>query len=106
MQEPQAFFARSRFIATYESYQMKRTKTKTEVIVATRQRITIRRRSQLEVWCDRCGETVEMFLPEHVALLTNTTSREIYRRVENGEVHFVETGEGELFICCRTLQLY
>jgi hypothetical protein len=44
-----------------------------------------------------------MLLPEHAAVLSNTTPREIYRRVENGEVHFVETREGDLFICCRTI---
>jgi len=82
---------------------MKRTKTKTEITVATRQRITIRRRSQPDAWCERCGATVGMLLPEHAAVLSNTTPREIYRRVENGEVHFVETRKGDLFICCRTI---
>lgn len=33
---------------------MKRAKTKTEITVATRQRITIRRRSQLDALCDAC----------------------------------------------------
>ena len=82
---------------------MKRTKTKTEITVATRQRITIRRRSQPDAWCEQCGATVGMLLPEHAAVLSNTTPREIYRRVENGEVHFVETREGDLFICCSTI---
>ena len=83
---------------------MKRTKTKTEITMETRQRITIRR-SQPEAWCERCGATVGMLLPEDAAVLSNTTAREIYRRVEKGEVHFVETREGGLFICCRTIGL-
>ena len=86
-------------------FAMKRTKTKTEIIVATRQQITIRGRSRRDAWCEWCGATVGMLLPEHAAVLSNTTPREIYRRVENGEVHFVETREGDLFICCRTIDL-
>jgi hypothetical protein len=45
-----------------------------------------------------------MVLPERAAILTQTKPREIYARVEKGELHFVETTEGELFICCRSLR--
>jgi hypothetical protein len=87
---------------------MKRTTTKTEITVETRQRITLRGRGQRviwgrAVWCNNCAATVGMYLPEHAAVLSRTTSREIYRRVENGDLHFVETTEGELFICCNSL---
>jgi hypothetical protein len=83
---------------------MKRTKTKTEITIETRQRVTLRGRSQRAVpyraiWCDECAATVGMYFPEHAAVLIGTTSREIYRRVERGEFHFVETPEGELFVC-------
>jgi hypothetical protein len=44
-----------------------------------------------------------MVTPERSAVLTNTTPRIIYRRFENDELHFVETDEGELFVCCFSL---
>jgi hypothetical protein len=47
--------------------------------------------------------TIPMFTPERAAVLINRTPREIYRSVENGELHFVETDEGELFVCCCSL---
>ena len=89
---------------------MKRTKTKTEITVETRQRISLRGRGQRviwcrAVWCNNCAATVGMYLPEHAAVLSRTTPREIYKRVESGDVHFVETAEGELFICCNSLAL-
>lgn len=40
-----------------------------------------------------------MYLPEHAAAVSRTTPRDIYRRVESGELHFVETRDGELLIC-------
>jgi hypothetical protein len=59
----------------------------------------------IEVWCETCAASVPMFLPERVAALAETTPREIYRRVEEGELHFVETEAGELLICSSSLQL-
>lgn len=47
--------------------------------------------------------TVQMVTPERAGGITNTTPREIYRCIENDELHFVETSEGELFICCYSL---
>jgi hypothetical protein len=47
--------------------------------------------------------TIPMVTPERSAVLTNTTPRIIYRRFENDELHFVETDEGELFVCCCSL---
>jgi len=44
-----------------------------------------------------------MYLPEHAAVVGQTTTREIYRRVESGDLHFVETREGELLICGNSL---
>jgi len=61
--------------------------------------------SPINLWCDECNMTVAMVTPERAALLTHTTPRMIYRKVENNELHFVETIEGELFVCYRCLQV-
>jgi len=58
----------------------------------------------VNVWCDECRLTVRMVTPERAALLTQTPPRIIYRKVENGELHFVETEDGLLLICCDSLR--
>ena len=44
-----------------------------------------------------------MVTPEYAAQISKAKPRAIYRQVESGELHFVETGEGELLICCSSL---
>ncbi len=58
---------------------------------------------QVNLWCNQCNAKVSMVTPERAALLRETTPRFIYRKVENKELHFVETSDGKLFICCRSL---
>ena len=68
--------------------------------------LTVVRTTQKEIdlWCESCGVTVAMVTPESAAEMLNTNPREIYRRVERAEVHFVEIGAGELLICCEPLR--
>ena len=80
------------------------TRTKTKISLEKRQRTTIRlRRRLIEVWCGQCAAEVQMMPPETAAALAGTTPRLIYRRVENGELHFLETREGELLVCRNSL---
>ena len=44
---------------------------------------------------------VEMAAPLVAAILTHTTEREIYRLVETGKIHFVETDR--VLICLKSL---
>lgn len=73
------------------------------VITIETHRLTVARplNQPIEVWCKDCCATVEMTTPEQVAVLLSTTPREIYRRIEKGALHFIETDEGELFVCCQ-----
>ena len=41
-----------------------------------------------------------MLVPEKAARLIGVTPREIYRRIEQGSLHFVESENGSLLICC------
>ena len=40
-----------------------------------------------------------MLTPEEAARLTGASTRDIYRRVEAGLIHFTEIPEGGLFVC-------
>ncbi|MBS1794513.1 MAG: hypothetical protein JSS81_11700 [Acidobacteria bacterium] len=42
--------------------------------------------------------------PESASALYNVRRREIYRRIENGTVHFIENADGTLLVCCRSLR--
>ncbi len=51
------------------------------------------------VWCETCGTETLMLKPEQAATVYDMTQREIFRQIENGELHFIETTKGELFVC-------
>ena len=57
----------------------------------------------MAAWCAACGARVSMLTPTEAAQLVSTTTRDIYRRVETGEVHSIEAPDGEVFICLRLL---
>jgi hypothetical protein len=44
-----------------------------------------------------------MLAPNEAAAMLQTTARTIFQRVEAGEVHFLETADGALLICCNSL---
>ena len=83
---------------------MRRKKKTTIVTVEARERTTIRRGArQMIAWCDQCGAEVSMVTPNEAAALAGTEARAIFRGVESGDVHFIETGEGALLICAQSL---
>jgi hypothetical protein len=78
---------------------------RTTVITIETHRLTVvrLRRPPAIAWCERCGGRVRMVTPEQAAALAGTRPRAIYRRVECGDLHFVETAEGALLICSGSL---
>jgi hypothetical protein len=52
--------------------------------------------------CAACGET-EFVTPETAAVLAGVNTRSVYRLVEAGRLHFLETPEGFLLVCLRSL---
>lgn len=65
---------------------------KTEIEIEMSETVAYSRRSErFETFCPGCRSLVEMATPQVAAILTHTTEREIYRLVETGSVHFVET---------------
>lgn len=62
------------------------------------------RAAACEGWCGPCGARALLLTPEAAARLTGASAREIFRRVEAGQLHFTETGAGELLICRNSLK--
>jgi hypothetical protein len=79
---------------------MKRTKI---IIETDRELVVSRRLETYFAWCDNCAGMVTMVTVDEAAALASESSRSIYRRVENGQLHFAETPEGRLFVCSNSL---
>jgi len=81
-------------------------KSKTEITIETDRMFIIRRRSTLiQTWCATCSEVVKMAALEDAANLAGMRSREVYRAVEAGKLHFLETVEGRLLVCLNSLAI-
>jgi hypothetical protein len=79
---------------------------RTEIILQTERRISIKSSRALTALCERCGREVQMFTPGQAALISGLSAREVYHRVEGGDVHFTETVEGLLLVCLDSLLGY
>jgi hypothetical protein len=62
-------------------------------------RRTKKRRSS---FCPLCGCENEFVTPDEAATIASVTSRMIYRWIETGQVHWLET-QGNLFVCSQSL---
>jgi hypothetical protein len=83
---------------------MTRKKRRVRITVESDQFLVLRRPgSRLTAWCAECDYLVDMIAPEEAMALAGVSSREIYRWVEAGRVHFLETPEGFLLICLGSL---
>ena len=83
---------------------MRRKKKTTIVTFESRERTTISRSAYPVIaWCERCGADVEMITPNEAAALGRSDARAIFRGVESGEIHSIETSEGALMICMSSI---
>jgi hypothetical protein len=80
------------------------TKRRIEITVE-RQRILLvkRRNPSPPIWCEVCTGHPLMLTLDEAARLLRMSERDIYRRVEARQVHFVETAEGRLYVCGSSL---
>jgi hypothetical protein len=60
-------------------------------------------RQPISAWCEPCGAEVLTVTPDEAAALAQSTTRDIYRRVETGELHSIETDDGALRVCVNSL---
>jgi hypothetical protein len=75
---------------------------KTEIEIEFSETLAYNRRSdRFETLCPFCEAMVEMATPQIAAILMGLTERQVFRLVETGEVHFVETDR--VVICLHSL---
>ena len=80
---------------------MKRT---AKLTVETHRVLIIRgRQISRQLLCETCGEVVHFVTASEAAALAGTGQRTIYRLVEAGKLHFIETNEAVLLICFNSL---
>lgn len=76
---------------------------KTDIEIELSETVAYSRRSErFEAFCPECRAPVEMAAPQLAAVLAKSTEREIYRLVETGKIHFIETDR--VLICLKSLQ--
>jgi hypothetical protein len=80
------------------------TKTRRMRITIQTERLLVLSQSQsLYSLCAGCGAEVRMLTIDQAATLARLSSRELYREVEAGILHFIETTEGSVLICFNSL---
>lgn len=77
-------------------------KRTTEIFVETKRRFVIEPlETTLEtVVCPQCA--APMIQAEQIARLLGISRRSVYQTIERGAWHYVETGDGFLYICTQT----
>jgi RNA polymerase sigma factor (sigma-70 family) len=79
-------------------------KSKTEITIETHRTFIVRRRPQLTpAWCAGCAAVVSFTSPEDAAQITGGSRRDIYRAIEAGQLHFIETTDRSLRVCLASL---
>lgn len=59
--------------------------------------------SLVQAWCAGCVAEGQWVTPEHAAIISNSDTRSIYRRVEAGAVHFLERTDYPPLVCLNSL---
>ena len=79
---------------------------RTEVTVETDEIVVIRSsQAAIVPLCSQCCDEVPMITAEQAREMASANTRAIYRWVEEGLVHNIETPQGVVFICPRSLFL-
>jgi len=79
---------------------------KTEILIETHERTLIRwLEKEVRSFCRGCLTEGFFILPERAAIETGTSVREIFRMVESGAVHFIETDNRLTLICRASLSI-
>ncbi len=75
-------------------------KRRTQITIETHSIAIIRTNGKSpSAFCDCCRTNVAVFAPEQIAAFLRLTLAEVCRRVEEGELHLIETRRGVRLIC-------
>lgn len=74
-----------------------------EITSETESEIIIRAKGAMKARCPICRVEALMLTPLTAAKLSDISTRSIYRRIEDAELHFMEMSDGRLFVCHRSL---
>ena len=73
-------------------------KQKAEITFEVEESIILRQvAGGLTALCPRCRAQSEMIAPQHAAALAGLSEREIFRLMEAGKIHFIETDR--VYVC-------
>ena len=79
-------------------------KRRTEITVEMDRIFVIRRHEEpVLARCAVCGGQTKMVTADEAAAHSRVSSRTIYRWIETEKIHFMESREGTLLICLRSL---
>lgn len=75
-----------------------------EITVETEEAIVIHRRGDFAgPSCAACSDSPRMITPEQAAEVFRVSSRLIYRWIEAGQLHFLESSAGVVLVCPNSL---
>ncbi|HZM86922.1 MAG TPA: hypothetical protein VFF31_10390 [Blastocatellia bacterium] len=73
------------------------------ITIQTERLLVMNQGRSLYSMCSTCGDEVRMVTIDQAATLARLSSLEIYREVEAGVLHFIETAEGSVLVCFNSL---
>lgn len=80
-------------------------KRKTEILInQTKRCLILLPETEEIIACPECVGDEVMVAAETAASVFGFSRREVYRMIEAGTVHFLETNEGVLFVCRKSLE--
>ncbi|HLM60509.1 MAG TPA: hypothetical protein VK308_06885 [Pyrinomonadaceae bacterium] len=78
---------------------------KIEIRIEKRERITFfRSPDQIQTVCRICARESVFIAPKYAVASFDMTMREIFRLVETGRLHYIETESGAAFVCLTSLE--
>jgi len=77
--------------------------TRIRITIQTERLLVMGRSRILYSACAECGDEVRLLTVDEAALLARVNPLEIHRSVEVGELHSIETTEGVLLVCFKSL---
>lgn len=77
---------------------------KTEILINQTKRFVLLPETEEIIACPECVGDEAMVAAETAASVFGFSRREVYRMIEARKVHFLETKEGVLFVCQKSLE--